>query len=150
MFLVSNFPQVPIATSNPATDSAAREQQLRPAMPAPEALAKSQAERGIDPERQHSDKVQRKGTSARQSQSQSEPESQRNKGRQRQSLKSLLAEANPTIDRPGRRRRGSEQTEASSVLALTDAQYQAFGQIIARAYRRRVEPPPARQLLSWT
>ncbi|WP_298440642.1 hypothetical protein [uncultured Ferrimonas sp.] len=145
MFLVSNFPQVPIATTNPATEGAAREQQLRQPLPAPEALAKAAAERELDTERDKADTVEAKQQGQQQ---QGEDAQQQSQSEQPsygpESLKSLLAQANPTIERPGQRRQSGGLPEASAAQRLSDAQYAQFGRIIATLYNSSGQPerPP--------
>ncbi|MFI3245260.1 MAG: hypothetical protein R3Y10_02050 [Ferrimonas sp.] len=154
MFLVSNFPHVPLTTSNAPTDSAAREQQLRPPLPPPEPLMKTAAERAIDPKNERSLFSQIEaldGETAEQEGGEAEQQPEQQKKRTRpESLKSLLAQAHPTIERPGKRRSRSHVDEPSHLLQLTAEQVEQFGVIIANYYHLRVHPQTPPKLLATT
>lgn len=136
MFLVSNFPHVPLATTNPATEGAAREQQLRQPLPAPEAMVKSAAERRLEPQHERplalrGGKQQKRNTSS-DSEQQQDPEQQSNAGTD--ALKALLAQANPTLESPFPRRHSDSVREPMQDLALDAEQAQQFSQVIAQTY----------------
>ncbi|QIZ78402.1 hypothetical protein [Ferrimonas lipolytica] len=154
MFLVSNFPQVPLATTNPATEGAAREQQLRQPLPAPEALAKAAAERSLDTERDKAELIQQKGSDKEQQQQQSSQQQDDSESAQqsygKESLKALLAQARPTIDRPSQARTSSGLAETNAHQVIADADYNRFGKIICQFYNGSGLPQQQPRLLAST
>ncbi|MBY6187871.1 hypothetical protein KUV89_14730 [Marinobacter hydrocarbonoclasticus] len=147
MFLVSNFPNVPIATTNPATESAQREAASRVPISRPEPLLKSAAERALDPERERS-RVEGRP-------SDQEPNEEQHSGQestpQQQgqdsplSWREALAQARPVMERPGpRRQSGDDAVSAHPSGQLDKAAYNRFEQIVRRHYERVAQPrtPP--------
>ncbi|MBY5994025.1 hypothetical protein [Ferrimonas balearica] len=145
MFLVSNFPNVPIATTNPATESAQLEAAARVPISRPEALSKSAAERALDPERERP-VVERQEEHASEEQAQEEGQSNPEQEAQAPlSWREALAQARPVMERPGSRRRSSETLPAPHpASALDPSAYQRFAAIVQRHYARAAEPasPP--------
>ncbi|GAA4891419.1 hypothetical protein [Ferrimonas pelagia] len=146
MFLVSHFPQVPIATSNPATEQAAKEAQHRPPISRPEALEKSTAERALDPKHEQARVERRDPDGGEQSQSQSQSERQPPKRHRKETLKELLDQARPLLRRPGQVRQPSElDFPYHPAVELSADEYARFAQVVDRFYRRVAKPqvPPA-------
>ncbi|WP_417348147.1 hypothetical protein [Ferrimonas sp.] len=145
MFLVSNYPQVPIVTTNPATDDLRQQALARaPVVPAREA-EKSASERALDPEH---DAVQLPGGSKLKRRD-AEGEEPREESPEQQHQKAGLFELwrPPTFDRPGVRRQGTgvvPRESGSPSLELSDNEYQRFTRILHRHYSqvaRPAEPP---------
>ncbi|ADN74415.1 hypothetical protein Fbal_0201 [Ferrimonas balearica DSM 9799] len=149
MFLVSNFPNVPIATSNPATESAQREAALRVPISRPEPLLKSAAERALDPERERSridprQQSQQRQSGEEQEQSDQPPPQQGREGPL--SWREALAQARPVMERPGSRRSHvASSVDHHPAQDLDKAAYARFEQIVRHHYEGVAEPrtPPA-------
>ncbi len=150
MFLVSNFPNVPIATTNPATESAQREAAARVPISRPEPLLKSAAERALDPERERSRVVARRFDGSTQEQSKEEQEAQSGSGQEGKdaplSWREALAQARPVMERPGNRRASEKATPVCHpAVNLDKAAYAQFEQIVRRYYEQVAQPHlPAR------
>lgn len=149
MFLVSNYPQVPIVTTNPATDDLRQQALARAPVVPPGQAEKSASERALDPEHDavqlaRDGKLKRRNDEGEESREES-PEQQHQKG----GLFELWRP--PTFERPGvRRQAGGALTREndSPSLALSDSEYQRFTRILHRHYSQVARPaePPAFQV----
>ncbi|MBY5923540.1 hypothetical protein [Ferrimonas balearica] len=149
MFLVSNFPNVPIATTNPATESAQREAAARVPISRPEPLLKSAAERALDPERDRT-RIATKGfDEPEKEQAQRDGDEDTESGQQGKegplNWRDALAQARPVMERPGTRRQSEREAPISHpAVNLDKAAYAHFEQIVRHYYDRVAQPrtPP--------
>ncbi|WP_028109399.1 hypothetical protein [Ferrimonas futtsuensis] len=149
MFLVSNYPQVPIVTTNPATDDLRQQTLARAPVVPPREAEKSASERALDPEHDavqlaRDGKLKRRNADDEESREES-PEQQQQRG----GLFELWRP--PTFDRPGVRRQGTGATHRESgahSLELSDNEYQRFTLILHRHYSQVARPaePPTFQI----
>lgn len=117
MLVVTNYPQVPIATTNAATDSARVESQQRPPIiPAPQ-MAKSNEERPFNPQNERAAdqaNVQARLNEKVQAKQQGQGQHQQEGQQQQQQAKQGAAIIRPLIMKPALARRDirSPQTES--------------------------------------
>ncbi|TKB47630.1 hypothetical protein FCL40_15580 [Ferrimonas sediminicola] len=150
MFLVSNYPQVPIVTTNPATDDVRQQALARAPVVPPREAERSASERALDPEH---DPVQIP-SGGRLKRRQAEGEEPREESSQPEhQAKGGVFELwrPPTFDRPGVRRQESglaPRTGAHPSVELSDNEYQRFTRILHRRYSQVARPaePPAFQV----
>lgn len=135
MFLVSNYPLVPISTSNPATDSAAVDAKLRMPIPITEATEKSGAERAIDTDHERSEirrKEQKNSPRNQADNHESDTFEEPKANAAALSWKDMLAQARPVIERPTVQREGG--SEALEPRLLQPGDYQRFADIVSNLY----------------
>lgn len=86
MLLVSNYPQVPLATTNVATDSARVDNQLKPVVIPPQAATKGHEERAFNPQNERTtDQAQQQVRLLEQNQQQVQDKQQQQQSSQQQS-----------------------------------------------------------------
>lgn len=86
MLLVSNYPQVPLATTNVATDSARVDNQLKPVIIPPQASTKGHEERAFNPQNERTaDQAQQQARLLEHSQQQVQQKQQQQQSSQQQS-----------------------------------------------------------------
>lgn len=86
MLLVSNYPQVPLATTNVATDSARVDNQLKPVVIPPQAATKGHEERAFNPQNERTaDQAQQQARLLEQNQQQVQDKQQQQQSSQQQS-----------------------------------------------------------------
>ncbi|MGL5489556.1 MAG: hypothetical protein ACRDC6_25270, partial [Shewanella sp.] len=86
MLLVSNYPQVPLATTNVATDSARVDNQLKPVVIPPQAATKGHEERAFNPQNERTaDQAQQQARLLEYSQQQVQQTQQQQQSSQQQS-----------------------------------------------------------------
>lgn len=86
MLLVSNYPQVPLATTNVATDSARVDNQLKPVVIPPQAATKGHEERAFNPQNERTaDQAQQQARLLEHSQQQVQQKQQQQQSSQQQS-----------------------------------------------------------------
>ncbi|QUN05966.1 hypothetical protein KDN34_00265 [Shewanella yunxiaonensis] len=156
MQLVSNYPQVPLATSNPATDAARVEGQQRPPVIPPQEPAKGHEERAFNAQNERTaDAAQQNAKQATlvHEQQQSNQQQQQSSQQQKQQGKSLLAAVfiKPALDRKDIRNRvdptplNNRQTATSDssehpMPDESDDFYRALGNRIAEYYQQQTSP----------
>ena len=159
MQLVSHYPQVPIATSNPAPDAARVESQQRPPVIPPQQPSKGHEERAFNPQHERTaDSAQQQARLADrvQERQQQSGQQQQQEQKRRQGSKPLLLNllSKPALDRRDIRNR---QFEASTYLKPTVVLnngphpmpneapqfYRELGQRIDTFYHQCTEPMPA-------
>ncbi|MCL1138185.1 hypothetical protein [Shewanella pneumatophori] len=164
MLVVTNYPNVPIATTNAATDSARTDSQQRPPIIPPQQATKGHEERAFNP--QHERTAEQTQTQAKlresiqdkqQGQSQQEQsgqESSQEKQKQNQALnlKQLLSQRAPLkrsdIKLPGQQVATQDSAPAKHPMPNETLQfYQAFGARIEAFYHQRTEPNSQPDLL---
>ncbi|SDK15241.1 hypothetical protein SAMN04488540_12031 [Ferrimonas sediminum] len=143
MFLVSNYPQVPIVTTNPATDDVRQQELARAPVVPPREADKSASERALDPEhdrinQQKSGKLKRRH---------SDEDSSGEEGQQQhpsQSRPQFEIWRPPTFARPGVSRQGGDgsgpRVDAHPAAHLNDTDYQRFTRVIKRFYTQVAQP----------
>ncbi|MFB2673770.1 hypothetical protein ACE02S_12430 [Shewanella xiamenensis] len=83
MLLVSNYPQVPLATTNVATDSARVDNQLKPVVIPPQAATKGHEERAFNPQNERTaDQAQQQARLLEQNQQQVQDKQQQQSSQQ--------------------------------------------------------------------
>ncbi|ABV89324.1 hypothetical protein [Shewanella pealeana] len=155
MLVVTNYPNVPIATSNAATDSARTDSQQRPPIIPPQQPTKGHEERAFNP--QHERTADQTQTQAKlrdsvqnKQQGQSQQQEQSGQEKQKQSnalnLKQLLSQRGPLkrsdIKIP-EQAVASPEVKSDSKLSLPNETlqfYQAFGVRIEAFYHQRTKP----------
>ncbi|EGT3626188.1 hypothetical protein FAP94_07275 [Morganella morganii] len=86
MLVVSNYPQVPLATSNVATDSARVDNQLKPVVIPPQAATKGHEERAFNPQNERAaDQTQQQTKTLENNQQQVQEKQQQQQSSQQQS-----------------------------------------------------------------
>ncbi|MCS6191785.1 hypothetical protein [Shewanella baltica] len=86
MLVVSNYPQVPLATSNVATDSARVDNQLKPVVIPPQAATKGHEERAFNPQNERTaDQTQQQTKTLEHNQQQVQEKQQQQQSSQQQS-----------------------------------------------------------------
>jgi len=86
MLVVSNYPQVPLATSNVATDSARVDNQLKPVVIPPQAATKGHEERAFNPQNERTaDQTQQQTKTLENNQQQVQEKQQQQQSSQQQS-----------------------------------------------------------------
>ncbi|MGR3971338.1 hypothetical protein [Shewanella sp. 1180_01] len=86
MLVVSNYPQVPLATSNVATDSARVDNQLKPVVIPPQAATKGHEERAFNPQNERTaDQSQQQTKTLEHNQQQVQEKQQQQQSSQQQS-----------------------------------------------------------------
>ncbi|MCL1075519.1 hypothetical protein [Shewanella dokdonensis] len=161
MQLVSNYPQVPLATSNPATDAARVEGQQRPPVIPPQQPAKGHEERAFNPQNERTaDTAQqnaRLATQVHERQQQSNQQQQQGSQEQKQQGKALFATmlVKPALDRKDIRNQvhkpvGHASPQASEQRHPLPGQsadfYRDFGSRIGDYYRQQTSPAAASSL----
>lgn len=159
MQLVSHYPQVPIATSNPATDAARVESQQRPPVIPPQQPSKGHEERAFNPQHERTaDSAQQQARLAdrvQERQQQSGQQQQQQEQQQRQGSKPLQLNlvSKPALDRRDIRNRQLEaaafpkpaiesSTERHPMPNEVPQFYRELGQRIDTFYHQRTEPLP--------
>lgn len=85
MLVVSNYPQVPLATSNVATDSARVDNQLKPVVIPPQAATKGHEERAFNPQNERTaDQAQQQAKTLEHNQQQVQEKQQQQQSSQQQ------------------------------------------------------------------
>lgn len=85
MLVVSNYPQVPLATSNIATDSARVDNQLKPVVIPPQAATKGHEERAFNPQNERTaDQAQQQAKTLEHNQQQVQEKQQQQQSSQQQ------------------------------------------------------------------
>lgn len=85
MLVVSNYPQVPLATSNVATDSARVDNQLKPVVIPPQAATKGHEERAFNPQNERTaDQAQQQARVLEHNQQQVQDKQQQQQSQQQQ------------------------------------------------------------------
>lgn len=85
MLVVSNYPQVPLATSNVATDSARVDNQLKPVVIPPQAATKGHEERAFNPQNERiADQAQQQAKTLEHNQQQVQEKQQQQQSSQQQ------------------------------------------------------------------
>ena len=164
MLVVTNYPNVPIATTNAATDSARTDSQQRPPIIPPQQPTKGHEERAFNPQHERTadqtqaqaklrDSVQQKQQGQSQ-QEQSGQESSQEKQKQQQALnlKQLLSQRAPLkrsdIKVVGQPSSSKSNPESQHPMPNETLQfYQAFGARIQAFYLQRTEPNSQPELL---
>ncbi|BFL86229.1 hypothetical protein LFREDSHE_46790 [Shewanella baltica] len=86
MLVVSNYPQVPLATTNVATDSARVDNQLKPVVIPPQAATKGHEERAFNPQNERTaDQTQQQTKTLENNQQQVQEKQQQQQSSQQQS-----------------------------------------------------------------
>jgi len=154
MQLVSNYPQVPLATSNPATDAARVEGQQRPPVIPPQEPAKGHEERAFNEQNERTaDTAQQNAKQATLVHDQQQSNQQQSSQQQKQQGKSLFAAVfiKPALDRKDIRNRVDPTPLANSQTATSDSSehpmpdesddfYRALGNRIAEYYQQQTSP----------
>lgn len=154
MLVVTNYPNVPIATSNAATDSARTDSQQRPPIIPPQQPTKGHEERAFSPQHERTADQTQTQTKLRESvqdkqqrQSQQQDQSGQEKQKQNQALnlKQLLSQRAPLkrsdIKLPGQAAPNTEKNSPKQPMPNETLQfYQAFGVHIEAFYQQRTEP----------
>ncbi|MGS0681713.1 hypothetical protein ACVBIL_11155 [Shewanella sp. 125m-7] len=156
MLVVTNYPNVPIATSNAATDSARTDSQQRPPIIPPQQPTKGHEERAFNPQHERTAEQAQTQAKLRESvqgkqQGQSQHQEQSGQEKQKQSaalnLKQLLRQCGPLkrsdIKISGQQPEAAskEKAAAKPVMANETLEfYQAFGVRIETFYHQRTEP----------
>ncbi len=155
MLVVTNYPNVPIATSNAATDSARTDGQQRPPIIPPQQPTKGHEERAFNPQHERTadqTQTQAKLRESVQGKQQGQSQQQEQSGQEKQkqgsalNLKQLLSQRGP-LKRSDIKIHGKTvgNCEVKSVAKLslpneTLQFYQAFGVRIEAFYYQRTEP----------
>ena len=151
MFLVSNYPQVPIVTTNPATDSARQQAVTHAPVVPPKEADKSASERALDPEHERIaeyGKPLKRRSNPQEDQQEDAQDSSEQKGGSGFDFELWQP---PTFDRPSANREMakpiSRYKQNHPVSQLSDGEYQRFTQVLSRYYQQRAFPvePPAFQ-----
>ncbi|MGS0730715.1 hypothetical protein ACVBKF_31230, partial [Shewanella sp. 0m-11] len=151
---VTNYPNVPIATSNAATDAARTDGQQRPPIIAPQQATKGHEERAFNPQHERTADQAQNQARLRESvqqkqQGQSQQHEQSGQEKQKQAanlnLKQLLSQRAPLkrsdIKLPGQQPPPTHTSEANHLMPNESLQfYQAFGVRIEAFYYQRTEP----------
>ncbi|MCE9786794.1 hypothetical protein [Shewanella chilikensis] len=158
MQLVSHYPQVPIATSNPATDAARVESQQRPPVIPPQHPSKGHEERAFNPQHERTaDSAQQQAKQAdRVQERQQQSGQQQQQQEQRQGSKPLRLNlfSKPALDRRDiHNRQLAASAYPNPVVTLnsgphpmpneTPQFYRELGQRIDTFYHQCTEPMPA-------
>ncbi|GIU38272.1 hypothetical protein L2719_20085 [Shewanella schlegeliana] len=160
MLVVTNYPNVPIATSNAATDSARTDGQQRPPIIPPQQATKGHEERAFNPQHERTAEHAQSQAKLRESvqqkqQGHSQQQEQSGQEKQKQAaalnLKQLLSQRGPLkrsdIKIPQQAVVSSDvKSENKQTMPNEPLQfYQAFGVRIEAFYHQRTEPnnPPA-------
>lgn len=160
MLVVTNYPNVPIATSNAATDSARTDGQQRPPIIPPQQATKGHEERAFNPQHERTAEHAQNQAKLRESvqqkqQGHSQQQEQSGQEKQKQNaplnLKLLLSQRGPLkrsdIKLPGQASPSNESKTPTKQPMPNEALqfYQAFGVRIEAFYQQRTEPnrPPA-------
>ncbi|WP_394390837.1 hypothetical protein [Shewanella woodyi] len=159
MLVVTNYPNVPIATTNAATDAARTDNLQRPPVIPPQEMTKGHEERPFTPQHertaQHADvlarlneKSQGKQQGTGQQQEDTKQQQQQAKPQQALMVKDLL-KGKPALQRrdirnnqyemSANRNEGGKETR-TQVLDQPSEVYQMFGQHIEAFYQRQTEP----------
>ena len=162
MQLVSNYPQVPLATSNPATDAARVEGQQRPPVIPPQQPTKGHEERAFNPQNERTaDTAQqnaRLATQVHERQQQSnQQQQQQNSQEQKQQGKSLFAAmlVKPALDRkdirnavntPTAQAAQQQDKQQHPLPGQSDDFYRDLGSRIGDYYRQQTSPASAASL----
>lgn len=167
MQVISNYPQVPIATSNPATDVARTENLQRPPVIPPQQSTSNHEERALNSQNERAnvstqqqamlaDTVHEKQQSNQQQQQEQEQGSQQQRKQlpSREQLLQLIMANKPALDRrdirnrvatvatPAASNNNSKSTETKSTSSEQRPQgfYREFGARISHFYQARSEP----------
>ncbi|ABZ74819.1 conserved hypothetical protein [Shewanella halifaxensis HAW-EB4] len=161
MLVVTNYPNVPIATSNAATDSARTDSQQRPPIIPPQQATKGHEERAFNPQHertadhaQNQAKLRESVQQKQQGQSQQQEQSGQEKQKQAANLnlKQLLSQRAPLkrsdIKLPGQQPPPTDTSPTNQAMPNETLQfYQAFGVRIEAFYHQRTEPDTQPNLL---
>ncbi|QSX33731.1 hypothetical protein JYB87_00260 [Shewanella avicenniae] len=164
MQVISNYPQIPIATSNPATDVARAENLQRPPVIPPQQATSNHEERALNSQNERAnvlaqqqarqaDTIHERQQSNQQQQQEQGGQQQRQHQSKAQMLQ-LLSPSKPAFDRRDIRNRvaadfsskgkANEATNGSDATAARPTQqqgiYRQFGQHISQFYHARSEP----------
>ncbi len=167
MLVPTNYPQVPIATSNVATDSARIDNQQRPPIIPPKEATKGHEERSFNPQNERSaeqanakllDKVQQKQQQQGSEQHQQQEQKSKSQGDRLLAQLRKNLPSKPALQRKDIRLQTSPQTkpvpqhEHKTPVLVDDktmAFYQEFGQRIGQFYQSQTEPNMPASISDW-
>lgn len=160
MLVVTNYPQVPIATTNAATDAARVDSQQRPPIVPPQEATKGHEERAFNPQNERAAeqaKVNEKLQGKQQGSGQQQQEGKQQQEQKTAALPSILKAAlrgKPALQR--RDIRAQQQTPQPksnnnvSKLLVNQSQefYQAVAHHVSQFYQQQTQPKPEPALSS--